>query len=444
MDGSALPATHLIHGLRRLVEDVTRPGHGHHAGLSHVECGETELISFGDDGIRYCDIPVEELVAHGSFERVIWLLLNQTLPTEEELADCCSVLSDAAVIDPSVARLLSHLPMSARPLDLFPLCVSLLSFFDPTPQDLSPEAARWRVWRILAQLPLVVSAALGDLDADEENTPRSKTQRHHNSNGYSNGHARPPYSMFSDVVAESMQAFDESESGDEHNCDSDEMNLPATELSPDESELSWAGRLLFRLRGRRNRPTVAEDQAMNAILICECLTEMRPACFAARFASSTTGHIAAALQSAATIFSTQLRNDPFSWISDRLKGFENPSQAEAWWRRREGQPMPYGFTSATNDNRPQLLREISGQMLGSVDRLRIAAVAARLEKILANEHQVPTTDWSAARLMTLLDIPSDRQALVIVVARLVGWSAQAIEQQSSGVSLLPTLRYGSF
>lgn len=429
MDRSAIPAAHLILGLRRLVEDVTRPDQAANAGLANVECGETELIAFGDDGIRYCGVPVEELVSHGSFERVIWLLLNQTLPTEEELADCCSVLSDAAVIDPSVARLLSHLPMSARPLDLFPLCVSLLSFFDPTPQDLSPEAARWRVWRILAQLPLIISAALGDLDDDPEP---------HHSDG--NGYARNGKSVFPEMTAEAPARFDLLHS----NGSADDDRLPATELSHDESELSWAGRLLYRLRGRRKRPTVAEDHAMNAILICECLTEMRPACFAARFASSTTGHIAAALQSAATIFATQLRNDPFSWISDLLMGFQNPSQAEAWWRRREGQPMPYGFTAATNDNRPQLLREISCQMLGSVDRIRIAAVAARLEKILANEQLVPTTDWSAARLMTLLDIPADRQALVIVVARLVGWSAQAIEQQSSGVSLLPTLRYGSF
>ena len=445
MDRSALPAAHLIQGLRRLVEDVTRTDLNPSKGLTDVVCGETELISFGDNGIRYCDVAVEELVEQGSFERVIWLLLNQTLPTEEELADCSSIMADAAVIDPSVARLLAHLPMSARPLDLFPLCVSLLSFFDPTPQDLSPEAARWRVWRILAQLPLIVSAALGDLsDVDGHEEPSEQPSagnghgsiKSHDSKPSSNGYTNRLVADPSEMVAET----DVFGSHSEHHP---EFRFPATELSPEESELSWAGRLLFRLRGRKNRPTAAEDQAMNAILICECLTEMRPACFAARFGISTTNHIAAALQSASTIFATQLRNDPFGWISDLLKGFRDPSQAEAWWRRREGQPMPFGFTSATNDNRAALLSEFTGRMLGSIDRIRVAAVAARLEKILANEQLVPTTDWSAARLMTLLDIPADRQALVIVIARLVGWSAQAIEQQSSGVGLLPTLRYGT-
>jgi uncharacterized protein (DUF1778 family) len=182
---------------------------------------------------------------------------------------------------------------------------------------------------------------------------------------------------------------------------------------------------------------------MNALMICECLTEMRPACFTARFAASTTTHIVPVLQSAASLFVSQLRNDPFLWTSDLLKGFLNPGQVEAWWRRREGQPMPFGFAAASEDNRASLLTETCRTMLGSIDRIRVEAAAARLEKLQAQEQRVPTTDWAAARLMTLLDIPADRQALVIVMARLVGWAAQAIEQQSSGISLLPALRYGT-
>jgi citrate synthase len=330
---------------------------------------------------------VDELVEQHSFERVIWLLMNQSLPSEEELADCSSIMADAAVIDQSVKEILERMPLGARPLDLFPLCISVLSFFDPTPQDHSAESARSRVWRLLAQLPLILSAGLGDA------TPQETS--------------------------------------------------PEMQLSADETELTWAGRLLYRLRGTDRRPSAAEDAAMNALMICECMTEMRPACFAARFAASTTTHIIAALQSAATVFVSQLRNDPFLWTSDLLKGFRDPGQAEAWWRRREGQAMPFGFTCESQDNRASLLTGICRSMLGSIDRIRLEAVAARLESLLEREQMVPTTDWAAGRLMTLLDIPADRQALVVVMARLAGWAAQAIEQQSSGISLLPTLRYGS-
>lgn len=119
-----------------------------------------------------------------------------------------------------------------------------------------------------------------------------------------------------------------------------------------------------------------------------------------------------------------------------------PDQAEAWYRSREPQGMPFGFAAHVPDARVRLLRESAGTLLGSVDRLRIAAAAARLEKILATGNQLPTLDWAAVRLMTLLDIPADRQALAVGVARVVGWSAHAIEQQKSGISLLPALRYG--
>ncbi len=387
MDGSALPALHLVNGLRRLVDDIRKCEQPTDRGLTDVICGGTNLLTFSDSGVRYCGQPVEELAEHASFERVIWLLLNQSLPTEEELADCCSVMADSAVVDRSTTVILERLPFGARPLDLFPLCISLLSFFDPTPLDNSVDAARSRIWRLLAQLPMIISAGLDN-----------------------------PVVADSDVT---------------------------TVLSSDETELTWAGRLLFRMRGTGKRPSAAEDAAMNALMICECLTEMRPACFAARFAASTTSHIVAALQSAATIFVSQLRNDPFSWTSDLLKGFHDPGQAEAWWVRREGQPMPFGFAECSDDNRAGILSELCRTMLGSIDRIRIEAAGARLEKLLSREQLVPTTDWSAARLMTLLDIPADRQAIVIAISRLVGWSAQAIEQQSSGVALLPALRYGS-
>ncbi|MDA1230142.1 MAG: hypothetical protein O2856_05160, partial [Planctomycetota bacterium] len=192
-----------------------------------------------------------------------------------------------------------------------------------------------------------------------------------------------------------------------------------------------------------DRPSAAEDAAMNTLMSCQCLTEMRPACFTARFAASATTNIAAAQQSAATVFVSQLRNDPYLWTSELLLTFQHPADAEAWWRRREGQPMPFGFSSSNDDIRAEILAESVLTLLGSGDRIRLAGCAARLEKILAGDQYFPTTDWMSSKVMTLLDIPPERQSIVIAMARLAGWSAQAIEQQASGLSLLPRLNYGN-
>lgn len=386
MDQSAQPAAHLMKGLRRLVNDIQVTSTVNGSGLTDVICGTTSLLSFGESAISYCGHSIDDLTAQPSFERVLWLLLHHSLPTEEQLADYCSIMADSAVIDQSAVKMVSHLPLSTRPLDFFPLCISLLSHFDPTPQDMSLDASRSRVVRLLAQLPMMLSAGFGE--TVEDNSMRS------------------------------------------------------TELSADETELSWAGRLLHRLRRSADRPSAAEDAAMNTVMSCQCLTEMRPACFTARFAASATTHITAAQQSAATVFVSQLRNDPYLWTSELLLNFQSPGEAEAWWRRRDGLPMPFGFSSSNDDIRAEILAESVLTLLGSSDRIRLAGCSARLEKILAGDQYFPTTDWMSSKVMTLLDIPPERQSIVIAMARLAGWSAQAIEQQASGLSLLPRLKYG--
>jgi citrate synthase len=65
----------------------------------------------------------------------------------------------------------------------------------------------------------------------------------------------------------------------------------------------------------------------------------------------------------------------------------------------------------------------------------LESCAARLEKLMAAQGQFPTTDWLAARVLTLLNVPQDRISLAVGIARLSGWAAHTTEQHlSSGVS----------
>ncbi|MDA1232165.1 MAG: hypothetical protein O2856_15430, partial [Planctomycetota bacterium] len=171
MDQSAQPAAHLMKGLRRLIKDIHVTSTVNGSGLTDVICGTTSLLSFGESAISYCGHSIDDLTAQPLFERVLWLLLHHSLPTEEQLADYCSIMADSAVIDQSAVEMVSHLPLSTRPLDFFPLCISLLSHFDPAPQDASPEASRSRVVRLLAQLPMILSAGFGETVEDNSLRP---------------------------------------------------------------------------------------------------------------------------------------------------------------------------------------------------------------------------------------------------------------------------------
>lgn len=373
---------HVANGLRQLVTDLHAWRGGHDPGLDGVVCGRTELIGFYADRVEYSGEDVADLVDDGLFESVIWLLLNRRPADPEQLADTCSILSDCAVVDEPAADMMAAMPLQVRALDLLPLCVSMLACFDPTPNDVTVEASHSRFWRLLGQLPVLLHVAFGGRLCE--------------------GRAQAP--------------------GGE---------LP----------LTFAGRLLQILRQDESPPSPLEEHAMNAVLTCECLTEMRPACFSSRIFGSVVPDVVGGLKSAVSMFTAQLRNDPFAWMATRFRSFKSPDHAQAWFEARKSPTMPFGFQDDERDYRSLLLRTQCRELLGSMENIVMESSAARLEEVLAKNGLYPTVDWTAARLLTLLQVPEDRISLAIGIARLVGWAAQGLEQHESGVPLLPSLRY---
>lgn len=379
--GHSTPAQ-FANGLRKLVTDVGTQNDSRHNAMQEAVCGDTVLLGYNGRRIEYCGIDVAELVGDGLFESVISLLLNRREPDAEQLADTCSILADSAVVDQPAAEMLATIPLQTRPLDLFPLCISLLDCFDPIPGDSSQEASQSKFWRVLAQLPVLFHVAFGGRLYDGK-------------------------------------AFDPSK----------------------ECAMTFAGQLLQILRQDDSPPSPREEQAMNAVMICQCLTEMRPACFTARVFGSVTNDLVGGLKAASAMFVSQLRNDPFAWMSSRLRSFSSPDHAASWWKSRQSQTMPYGFQQQHEDYRAGILRGECRELLGSMQSIVMEASCERLESILAARQMYPTMDWAATRALTMLNVPEDRIALAIGIARMVGWAAQATEQHASGVQLLPSLNY---
>lgn len=383
MESRYEPSDHLARGLKRLVDDIDASVRNELFGLEHVVCGTSELAGFSADEVRYRGIDVDQLVQSVSFEAVVWLLLTGHLPTPEEEADTAAILREAAVVEQSAVDALTGLPLRTRPLDMLPLAVSMLSYFDPTQVDRSGSATRSRVWRILAQLPVLLSAGLDGPSADSTT------------------------------------------------C----------------AETSLAAAILNLVRGTQTRDgkeqtvSPAEDHGMNAVLICQALTEMRPACFTARFFGSTVGDVVPSLRSAASLYVAQMRNDPYEWMCRKLRSMHSVEQAEAWLLDRRELALPFGFQRRVPDPRSITLHQVTERLLGSSRRIHIAACAERLEKILANEDWHPTMDWNTSVVLTLLDVPPERASLAVALSRMAGWAAQAIDQSSSGVSLMPQLQY---
>ncbi len=388
MESSFDPTDYMSQGLKRLVDDIDASVRNEVFGLEHVICGFSDLAGFNQDHVEYCGIDVVTLVETLPFEGVIWLLLTGHLPTDDQLADAAAILRESGVVEQSAIDALTGLPLRTQPLEMLPLAVSMLSYFDPTQIDRTAAATRSRVWRMLAQLPVLLSAALDSIMPTED--------------------------VDGALIRPSLAA-----------------SILATARGP---QRSGAEEKII---------TPSEEDAMNAVLICQCLTELRPACFTARFFGSTVGDVVPSLRSATSLYVAQMRNDPYEWICRHLRSFENPDDAQQWLLKRQEQTLPFGFSRDPADPRSMILSGVSRQLLGCPDRIRTAACAERLERLMSESSWHPTMDWHTSVVLTLLDIPPERTSLVIALSRMVGWAAQAIDQNRSGVSLLPQLQYST-
>lgn len=372
---------HTANGLRQLLSHAVKPSQP--LGLRGVVCGRTTLIGPTNESVSYCGIDLRDGLIDLPFESLGQLLFHQRMPSPDSEADLACILNDARAIDSPIADAIAAIPLQTRTLDVLPVAISLLSCFDVAPSDdRNQDGVLLRFWRLLAQLPGLIHVALGG----------------------------PLKQGVPEILPEDLNDF--------------------------------ASQLLMIVRSDCIPPSAAEVSAFRKVLICQCLTTLRPAGFSARLIGSQSPNLVAAVQSAATMFASQLRNDPFAWVAENLSSFESPDAAGDWLqaRRTRGVDMPFGFASET-DPRAVLLMEECENLLGNFENIVLEASARRLETLLASDNLFPTVDWAAARALTLLNVPSDRISLVIGIARLVGWAAEAFEQHKSGVSLLPNLRY---
>jgi citrate synthase len=142
----------------------TTPG----AGLEGVVAGESEICYIdGYAGIlSYRGYNIHTLAEHATFEEVIYLLWNGTLPTAEQLSELKQKLSASGSLPEPVVDLL-RANAKALPMDLLRTAVSMLGLYDPQAREMSPEANGAKAIRLMAQASALV-AGYGRIRAGKE------------------------------------------------------------------------------------------------------------------------------------------------------------------------------------------------------------------------------------------------------------------------------------
>ena len=111
------------------------------AGLEGIVAAESQICYIdGDAGIlSYLGFNIHTLAEKATFEEVIFLLWNGRLPKTSELEELKAGLVANRPIPAEVTAFLKSVPKSA-PMDVLRTAVSMLSLYDPTARDMSPEA----------------------------------------------------------------------------------------------------------------------------------------------------------------------------------------------------------------------------------------------------------------------------------------------------------------
>ncbi|MFC9925774.1 citrate synthase/methylcitrate synthase [Streptomyces sp. NPDC127190] len=212
------------------------------------------------------------------------------------------------------------------------------------------------------------------------------------------------------------------------------------------ADLSYAANYLYMLTGTEPKPRRA--RAVEQYLISTIDHGFNASTFTARVIASTGADVAACLTGAVGALSGPLHGGAPSRALDTLDAIGTPDRIDPWIRERvlAGDRI-MGFGHAvyrTEDPRSRMLREIALGFGGP--RVEFAVeVEHRVEAILAElkpgRELHTNVEFYAGVVMELCGLPREMFTPTFAAGRVVGWSANILEQAADPKIIRPVARY---
>ncbi|MEV5533272.1 citrate synthase/methylcitrate synthase [Streptomyces prunicolor] len=211
-------------------------------------------------------------------------------------------------------------------------------------------------------------------------------------------------------------------------------------------DLSYAANYLYMLTGAE--PDKQQARAIEQYLISTIDHGFNASTFTARVIASTGADVAACLVGAVGALSGPLHGGAPSRALDTLDAIGTPDRIDPWIRERvlAGDRI-MGFGHAiyrTEDPRSRMLREVAQQFGGA--RVEFAVeVERQVEAILAElkpgRELHTNVEFYAGLVMELCGLPREMFTPTFAAARVVGWSANVVEQAEDSKIIRPVARY---
>lgn len=350
-------------------------------GLEGVVAGETKVSTI-EGGLRYRGYAVEALANKSTFEATAFLLLHGELPADSQLQVFRERVTSASNVPTEILDTLRSLPRAAAMMDVMRGGASMLAHWDPDVGDNSHDANVRKAERLLAQLPIVMTAAHRLRQGQEPIAPR-----------------------------------------------------------PSQS-LAW--NILWMLSGRE--PPASWVDVMDDSLIMYAEHEFNASTFACRTVASTLADLHSAIVAGIGALKGPLHGGANERVLEVLQSVGSASKAESWVRdalARKVRIMGFGHrVYKDGDPRARYLKPICQKLAADYGHQEMEQIAEVIEQHVWQEKQIPPNlDWPSARLYHYMGLPVELYTPLFVVSRVTGWSAHVIEQHDNNRLIRPRSRY---
>ncbi|MFI6942574.1 citrate synthase [Streptomyces sp. NPDC050418] len=212
------------------------------------------------------------------------------------------------------------------------------------------------------------------------------------------------------------------------------------------ADLSYAANYLYMLTG--SEPDAARTRAIERYLISTIDHGFNASTFTARVITSTGADAAACLVGAVGALSGPLHGGAPSRALDTLDAIGTPDRIDGWIRERVlagDRIMGFGHpVYRTEDPRSRMLRGIAREFGGPLVEFAIE-VERQVEAILAElkpgRELHTNVEFYAGVVMELCGLPREMFTPTFAAARVVGWSANVLEQSEDSKIIRPAARY---
>jgi citrate synthase len=353
-------------------------------GLEGVVANESRLsdVDGANGKLCYLGYSIDDLVAHCTFEEVVYLLHRGRLPNRTELAELTSQLRSHRHLPEEVTRFITSLPKDASPMNVVRTGVSLLGVLDRRGEDQNRQLNEERALAICAQIPLIIAA-------------------YHN-------HRR---------------------------------GVPMPEIRKD---LSEAGSFLWLISGKE--PGAEATRTLDVAYILHADHGMNASTFSARVTVATLSDMYSAITSAIGTLKGPLHGGANEGVIHMLQEIGDEAKVDAWVEERLAKKekiMGIGHrVYKTLDPRAPHLRNMAIKLTQELGEPKWIRMSERIAEIMRTRKNLnANVDFYSATVYYSLGIPTDLFTPIFAISRAAGWTAQVLEQLEDNRLYRPLTEY---